>query len=73
MKNEIKTLQSIPVLLARPFDLRGNKTGFNLIIFHFVINGKLSIIRSDKNVFSFTLSLSHAVFNFAIIGRKRLC
>ena len=30
------------------FSSRANKTGFNLIIFHFTIRGKLSIIRCDK-------------------------
>ena len=28
--------------------LGANKTGFNLLIFHFNIHGKLSIIRCDK-------------------------
>ena len=29
---------------------RANKTGYNLMIFHFDIRGKLSIIRCDKYI-----------------------
>ena len=34
--------------------LSADKTGFNLIIFHFDIRRKLSIIRRDKYILSYT-------------------
>ena len=47
--NKIKIIKLIPVLLAWAFFPLGTiKTGFNLIISHFNIREKLSIIRSDK-------------------------
>ena len=47
---EIKIIKLIPVLLARAFGPSGLKIGFNRIIFHFDIRGKLSIIRCDKYI-----------------------
>ena len=43
--------------------LRADKTGFNLIIFHFNIRGKLSIIRCDK----YLLSASYNKENIAVL------
>ncbi len=40
--------------------LRADKTGFNLIIFHFNIRGKLSIIRCDKYI----LNIQFLTFSF---------
>ena len=46
---KIKIIKLIPVFLARAFGAK--KTGFNLIIFHFDIRGKLFIIRCDKYIY----------------------
>ncbi len=35
---------------------RADKTGFNLIIFHFDIRGKLSIIRRDRYIFQHNIN-----------------
>ena len=49
---KIKIMKLIPVFLSWAFDrpLGAKITGFNLIIFHFDIRGKLSVIRCDKYI-----------------------
>ncbi len=48
---KIKIIKLIPVFLSPGlWPLRANKTDFDLILFHFDIRGKLSIIRCDKYI-----------------------
>ena len=54
-KMKIKITQLMPVLLAR-----ANKTGLNLLIFHFNISGKLSIIPCDNKI---TILPAHRIAN----------
>ena len=48
-----KIYTSVVSPIFRPLRLRAIKTGFNLMILHFNICGKLSIIRCDKCLLSF--------------------
>ena len=56
---------------------RANKTGFNPIIFHFDIRGKLSIIRCDKYSFrqlkiTANIYLSHRIIAFRGYQNEKL-